>query len=207
MQPIAFIYFDLGNVLLRFSHQRACDQIAAESGLTAKQVWQGLFDSGLQTKYETGSVSSDALYHQFCSETGACLTPEAFWIATSDIFELNLEVMPLVTGLARSGVPLGILSNTCSAHWEFCISRYPFLTEFFSVHVRSDLAQSMKPDPHIYDVAIEEASVGADQIFFVDDKAENVVGAQRAGMNAIVFRSAIELAGSLRDRGVLFPFG
>ena len=36
--PPKFIYFDLGNVLLRFDHELACRQMAAVAGTTPELV-------------------------------------------------------------------------------------------------------------------------------------------------------------------------
>jgi lambda repressor-like predicted transcriptional regulator len=43
MKSPKFIYFDLGNVLLFFDHQRATRKIAELTGLAPELVWQKRF--------------------------------------------------------------------------------------------------------------------------------------------------------------------
>ena len=59
----------------------------------------------------------------------------------------------------------------------------------------------MKPDRAIYDAAIVRAGTSASEVFFVDDRAENVVGAQAAGLDAVQFIDAGQLAVDLRHAG------
>ena len=45
----------------------------------------------------------------------------------------------------------------------------------------------MKPDRAIYDAAIERAGVAAHEVFFTDDRLENVEGARAVGIDAVQF--------------------
>ena len=44
MSKRPFIYFDMGNVLLTFSHELAAKQTAELCGIPEKLAWQILFD-------------------------------------------------------------------------------------------------------------------------------------------------------------------
>ncbi len=204
-----FIYFDLGNVLLTFSHQTACAQLGELVGLPADRIWATLFASGLQNRYEQGALTSQEIYQQFCA---ACFDdpqewpdPAAFHLANSDIFQLHTPVVPIVAHLESAGYPLGILSNTCEAHWDFVSrGRFTIIERLFQVAVLSyDLGVS-KPDRKIYEVAIQRAGVAPGEVFFVDDRIENVEGARAAGLDAVQFTSPQQLAADLRGRGVRF---
>ena len=61
----------------------------------------------------------------------------------------------------------------------------------------------MKPDRAIYEIAAERAGASPSEVFFVDDRAENVVGAKAAGLDAVLFTDAEQLAADLRQRGVV----
>jgi HAD superfamily hydrolase (TIGR01509 family) len=60
----------------------------------------------------------------------------------------------------------------------------------------------MKPDRGIYDTAIERAGVAAHEVFFTDDRPENIAGALAAGIDAVAFTSCDKLIAELRKRGV-----
>src|SRR5690348_16258110 len=118
MSTPKFFYFDLGKVLLDFDHRHACRRVAAISGVSAERVWDVVFASGLELRYEAGAIDDRAFYESFCQAADARPDREAFERAHSDIFSPNIPLWPIVSGLAAAGYRLGILSNTCPAHWR-----------------------------------------------------------------------------------------
>lgn len=200
---IRFVYFDLGNVLLDFSHQQAADQIAALSGMTGKQAFDTLFSDEFQWAYERGAISSHQLHTQFCAITKSQSELEHWLLAASSIFQPKLDVWQIVQDLAASGMPLGILSNTCEGHWDYCLQEYSPLFTHFAIHALSFRLLAMKPEPEIYHRAAKLASVPLQQILFIDDKPENVTGAASLGMDAILFEGSESLRQSLQQRKLL----
>ena len=117
--PIRFIYFDLGNVLLKFDHEIACRQTAELTGLTPARVRQIIFTEDLEERYEGGKISSREFYEIICEESGTQPDYSALHLACSNIFTLNAPIVPIVVQLRAAGYRLGILSNTCDAHWQY----------------------------------------------------------------------------------------
>ena len=201
---IRYLYFDLGKVLMDFDHAIGCQQIAAISGCSAEKVDSILFESGLEDSFETGLLDARQFHEQFCQASGGSPSQEELLAACSDIFSLNVRMMPLIGQLTAVGIPMGILSNTCSAHWEHVFSRYAFLERNFQDYVLSYESKSMKPDQKIYLDAIKVANVDANEIFFIDDKQENVDGAIAAGIDAVLYTTAGQAIVDLQSRGVRF---
>ncbi len=130
---VKFLYFDLGMVLLNFSVERMCRQMAEVAGITPTQVSQIIFDGDLQQRYERGEISSREFYEALLPPAGACPDYDRLASAASDIFELNGSIVPVVAQLRQAGYRLGILSNTCENHWQHCFRRFRLLGETFSV--------------------------------------------------------------------------
>ncbi len=205
MKTPKFIFFDLGNVLLFFEHQLASQQMAAVSNRGEEEVRQFVFESGLQWKYESGDVSSEEFHQMFCQHFDCQPEFDQLLVAASDIFTLNESILPIVNGLKKSEIPIAVLSNTCDAHWRFVTNgQYPVLDRSFDQAILSFEVNSMKPDPEIYQAAIEMAGVAANEIFFVDDKSENVAGAIEAGIDAVLFTDSEKLSADLKLRGLNF---
>jgi len=202
MQKIDFIYFDLGKVILDFDHRIGCESVASLADISAEEVDRALFATWLEVKYETGLVDCEQFHAEFCQSTQSNISIEDLLFAMSDIFTPNLAIFPLLAQLRAANLPIGILSNTCKAHWELVYNRYTILREFFEPLILSYEVQSMKPDPTIYHRAIEMAGCGVGKCFFVDDRQENVDGANAAGMDAVLYRSVPELVQGLVDRGI-----
>lgn len=206
--PPKFIYFDLGNVLLKFSHPRMCRQIADLFGVEAEPVRTLLFDAEqLQNAVESGSLSADAYYQQLCQRFGSQPQREAFERAASDIFEPNHPMVPVITQLVVSRQRIGLLSNINQGHWDWICQRYCGLyPEMFEQLILSYEVGAMKPDAKIFEAAIAQAGVEPGEIFYTDDIAGHVQGAQAAGIDAVQFTSTDQLVGELIARGVAFNY-
>ncbi len=204
--PPTFLYFDLGRVLINFDVRKMLEQVAAASGIGVEKAREVVFDSGLQMKYEAGLIDCREFHDYFRDATGSRCEFGSLRRAASDIFELNYGVIPIVAQLRAARRRMGILSNTCTAHWEHCLQRYPAIIELFDVHALSYRLKAVKPQATIFASAAELAGVDASEIFFVDDMPGHVEAARQAGFDAVVYTSPRQLAADLRERGVTFNY-
>lgn len=203
---LKFLYFDLGKVLVNFSVERMLAQVGAVAGISAETVRTAVFGSGMWRDHEAGRLSDRQFYEAFCEATGSRPEYEALAAAATEIFEFNWAMLPLVSQLRQAGYRLGILSNTCAMHWDYCIKRYRLIAEAFDVYALSYRMGAVKPEAAIFRDAAELAGVRPEEIFFVDDILEHVVGARSVGFDAVQFTSAAALAAELRRRAIRFNY-
>lgn len=203
---VDFLYFDLGKVLIDFSYEIGARRLAELTGRPVPELLAAVFSGTNQIAYETGLVSTSDFARQINTQLGLSLPEEQLVRAASEIFWPNWQIIPLVASLARAGWPLGILSNTCVAHWEYVTSNYRFLRQLFGPVILSYEVKAMKPAEGIYAAAERLAGVPANRIYFVDDRPENVAGAEKFGFRAVVYENAIQTARSLRNLGVHFDY-
>jgi len=201
MRP-AFLYFDLGKVLVDFDMNLMCRQMGEVAGIDPARVWKVVFDGQLQWHYETGRISSTEFYETFCRATDTRPEYEALARAGSDIFELNVSLLPVVAQLQWAGYRMGILSNTCETHWQHCRRRYRMIAEAFPVQTLSYRVGAAKPDAAIFRAAAELAGVDPPEILFIDDTAGHVAGALAVGFDAVQYVSTPQLVSALRQREV-----
>lgn len=202
-----FIYFDLGNVLLRFDRERQFRQMADVAGISPEKVREFFFDSGLYVAYETGDLTTQQVYDEFCSKAGVACDRAELERAANDIFWPNVPMIPVVGALWSAGYRLGILSNTCECHWRFVTDgRFGFLSRYFEPAALSYEVGAMKPDPKIYAAAAEKAGVAPNEVFFTDDLQDNVEGALMAGFDAVLYAGTSGLVDQLRCRGIEFSY-
>jgi putative hydrolase of the HAD superfamily len=205
-----FFYFDMGNVLLHFSHERMAAQMAAVVGCTPQRAWNVLFEADLGIRHEEGKLTEDQFYDEFCRLAGAPNLPAidrtALEQAANDIFWLHTPMVALVGRLHAAGYRLGVLSNTNRGHWRFVTGRFSYLTTMFHVYAMSFEIGVMKPGPRIYEEATRLAGVSPQDIFFTDDRAENVAAAQAAGWDAVPFTTPAALSRELFRRGIVLNF-
>lgn len=193
--------FDLGNVLLHFSHDRMCEQIGALCGRTGPDVRTLLIESGLQWEFERGRVSDV----EFCKGLGTAASHEfeleALKRAGSDIFILNEPMLPILDALKARGHRLVLLSNTSIAHFEFIEREYDVL-ERFDDFVLSFRVGALKPDRAIYEAALAAIQCDPAECFYTDDIAPYVEAAREFGLQAEVFTDHHALLAQLRERGL-----
>ena len=201
---IQFIFFDLGKVLVDFDHRICSENVAQITGLGGNVIHEIIFDSGLQSDYESGKITSTQFVERFNQAAGCEIGESRLLDAVSDIFVLNRSMVPLLTQLRAARFPIGILSNTCQAHWDFIMNRSPLLQKIFDPEkcVLSFKVGAVKPDPDIYEHARQVAGFVPEQIFFCDDLQRNIDGALAASFQAKVFTTPTRLARELIDAGV-----
>lgn len=202
--PPKFIYFDMGNVLLHFSHERQSEQVARVANLLPADIYRLFYEreTGLHWAAERGEAPPAEFHARFCAATGTRPEQSALEQASNDIFWPNVSLAPVVSQLRAAGIRLGVLSNTSQAHWEFCRRQFRIL-EVFEVYALSFEIGVMKPDARIYAESARLAGAAPQEIFFTDDRPDNVAAARQAGWDAVVFESAGQLSGELRRRGIV----
>lgn len=199
----AFVFLDLGNVIVMFDRARAHRQMAGVAGVPVETVQATLAATRLEQRLERGLIDWPGFHAEFSRHVGATPHPALLAKAASDMFALNVEMLPVIAGLERAGIPLGILSNTCGIHWDHLLRRrYAILPGNVTTTVLSHEVATMKPEPAIYAAAAAAAGVAPEEIFFCDDIPAHVEAARACGWDAEVFVSASGLIAALHRRGL-----
>lgn len=97
-------------------------------------------------------------------------------------------MQPLLERLKAHGLRLFGLTNWSSEVYKV-IDRYPIF-QLLDGRVISSEEHIIKPDRDIYLRLCDRYALNPAECLFVDDKAVNVEGARRAGMDAVVFTTA-----------------
>lgn len=199
----AFVFLDLGNVIVSFDRRRAHRQMADVAGVPPDAVQAALAASDLERRLERGNVGWQEFHAEFSRRTGTTSDPARLAHAASDMFALNVGMLPVIAGLERARIPIGILSNTCAVHWEHLLAkRYAVLPGNFAATVLSHEVAAVKPEPAIYAAASETIGLDPERIFFCDDIPAHVEAARACGWDAEVFESAAGLIDALHRRGL-----
>ncbi|EMI42360.1 HAD family hydrolase [Rhodopirellula sp. SWK7] len=217
---IRFVYFDLGNVLVAFDRRLACQNVANLFAGDASHVDNFLNIQGLQNKLESGQINEPDFAATVRQQMRAAAADgvdttafdnvgdEAILTAISDMFTPIESMRDVLRAVRQTGMPIGILSNTCNAHWSWVNSQaYSVLEGPFEVCVVSHEVQSMKPDRLIYETAADHAgkiaNASPETILFLDDREENVLAAREHGWHAEVCLGGEEAEQVLLEYGVL----
>jgi glucose-1-phosphatase len=194
-------FFDIGNVLLRFSMRRILRRFAWAVGrrplVVAKYLWQ----SPLGDLVERGEIGGDQLYALFREELGYEGSFAQFRLLWCDHFTLDRGAHALLDKVRRR-VPTYLLSNTNALHFDFIRERYAF-PKLVKGAILSHELGLRKPEPGIYRAALKMSGTQARETLFVDDLEANVEGARKLGFVAVRFKDADGLRRRLAELGLL----
>lgn len=96
------------------------------------------------------------------------------------------EVWEIAARFKRDGGRTAMLSN-CGPEVIDRMRAQREVARYFDALVISWEVGSLKPEPAIYRTALERLGVAAGEALFVDDRPENVAGAEAVGMHALLF--------------------
>ena len=196
------LIFDLGKVIVPFDFNRAWVQMEARYGLTPAEIRSRLTGTGLYDAFEAGSIEPREFVAQMCRHLEIDISYEDFCPVWTSIFLPETLLSDSFLAALASRYRLVLLSNTNVIHFEMIRATYPLLRHFHAF-VLSYLLGELKPAPGIYREAIRVAECKAEECFFTDDIQENVDGAIREGIDAVLFVSAEQLEAELRSRGLI----
>lgn len=117
---------------------------------------------------------------------------------------LKRDVCDLLGMVRKKGLRIIALSNMPEYTWRLLERKYG-LAGMFDNAVLSYRHSIIKPDPAIFDIALETAGVPAKESLFVDDREENVEVAAGKGIESILFISGDQLKRELTGNGLLTP--
>jgi len=111
-------------------------------------------------------------------------------------------MIELVDELAAAGVPLYAITNFSHEFFPRFKATAPVFRHFLDIVVSGD-EQLVKPDPRIFDLAMQRFSLGPGEALFIDDRADNVTASEAAGFVGHVFTTAESLRQRLVGFGLL----
>ncbi len=107
------------------------------------------------------------------------------WFRADRFDRVFPDVVPALAALRRMGLRLGVISNF-SGSLENLLGRLG-LRDYFEFVIVSSLVGFAKPDPRIFDLAVQQAGAPRDRILYVGDHlGDDVEGARGAGLDAVL---------------------
>jgi 2-haloacid dehalogenase len=191
------VVFDVGNVLFswdpRFLYERLIDDDRALAAFLEEVVtheWHFQHDAGRPFAETSAELIAKHPQHRALIELWGPRFNESLGPAIDGM-------IPLVDELASRGVPLFAITNFSHEFWgPFRATQSVF--DHFRDIVVSGTERLVKPHREIYELALKRFGMTADKLIFIDDRAENVAGAEAVGMQGHLFRDAETLRAELK---------
>ncbi len=191
--------FDYGGVLVH--HQTAGDQakMAAIASVPQEKFTESYWSDRLG--YDKGLVTNVEYWNDIAQKCGVTFNAQQI----DDLSELDTEswmrfdqpMWDWIDELRRVGKRVAMLSNMPRELGEALKSRTDRLRSFDHVTLSYEV-RSAKPEAVIYEECMEGIGTAPEQTLFLDDRIENVQGAEMLGIRAMQFTSRDEVLLRLR---------
>jgi len=195
------IIFDLGKVLIYFDFKRGYRALEGFCPYSAAEIPKRIAATNLVERFETGLVEPRDFVEQFSSILDLHLDYEHFCRIWSCIFTECLVPEDMLKGLAAR-YRLVLLSNTNALHFAMIRETYGHLLRHFHDMILSYEVRAMKPQPEIFQAAVERAGCPPEECFYTDDIGAYVDAARQLGIDAVQFQSREQLERELLRRGI-----
>lgn len=200
MRNIQTIIFDLGGVYFTNGTRKAIDTISSRWNLDDVIVGE-VFKGELGSKYRKGEIS----YIEFWKQTKEILKIDATIEELSEIWLSGYVpiqgTIDLIKELKDKGYEILYLSDNVQERIDYLEGKYHFL-QYFKSGVFSHIVGVRKPNPKIYQLALEESSNPAENCVYIDDKYKFLEEAEKLGMATIQFINPDETRMKLRELGI-----
>jgi putative hydrolase of the HAD superfamily len=197
---IQAVVFDYGGVLCHPPATSDIDRLALTFGLPRDKFWR--MYGRLRGPYDRGAIGAGEYWRTMAQCAGVLLSePELKALHARDLAMwsgYDNSMISLAGELRQSGIKTGILSNMLADMLEKLRAEAAWLS-LFDVQVYSCELGLVKPEEEIYARLVAEMGVDASRTLFVDDFAPNVEAARRAGLQAVVFESELQVRSYLAE--------
>lgn len=184
------IIFDIGNVLVEFRPEKVFLEIGVSpekiEGLANATVYSPLWpelDRGIMREEDVFQKMKEAS-PEYAKEIG--LISEKAIEELVHCFDYSADWLK---GLQERGYKVFLLSNYPKSFFELHSKKHFSFLPYIDGKVVSAYVNLIKPDIRIYETLLNKYNLKPEECVFLDDREENVEGAEKAGIHGIQFLS------------------
>jgi HAD superfamily hydrolase (TIGR01509 family) len=194
---------DLGKVILHFDNHIFFRKMARYCPYSARDIAGRVhWHKDLIEFFDSGKMEPQDFYHEVRLRLDAEIDQKTFFQIYSDIFSLDRPVLNILKKL-KDRYRMVLLSNTDIERFGFVKRKFPEIL-IFDEYVLSFEVGCLKPNPEIYKAALTKAHARPGESVFIDDLKENIDGAAKMGIRAILFEPQTDLQAELKKMGISF---
>ena len=212
------VFLDVGNVLIRYQEDQGlyhlagmlsrtngrlldAEEIATAMKTARTEAWPAAGVADLEDHVIEQAFRA-SLRHQdiVLAKDGG----KALFHALTDCFSPIPERLALLAQLQQTGVFVALVTDTVSWHWRTLIRIFPILANVPSIRSYA-VGQRKEQGAGIYRITIEQLGIPANQVgnlVMVDDRADNLPGAEELGIKGLHVQPDDDLAVILEAEGV-----
>lgn len=204
------IIFDYGKVLVGpidpEAFARNQETLAQDYGFaTGQDLWHHIYISDAWEQAKRGHITYDALWADRLEPLGIRddAGRTAFKHRLFEYWDIFPSMRGVLRGLKDRGYRLAVLSNSARQGFREYLEVRRGFADLFDCAISSAEVGYAKPEPEIYQIALDCLGVEALHTLFVDDLPRNTTAAAKLGIPTIVFSGPDALVVELKKRTIL----
>lgn len=198
---IKTLFFDLGNVLIDFNHDKMWKNISKVCHTPIEEIKKIILENHLWRKYEVGLLEKNSFLEELEKHLKTSLDKKKFIDAASDIFIENKKMVALLKKLHEIPFEIFLISNTCDIHFEHIKKKFPIF-DLFNGLILSYEVSMRKPSTDIFAYALAKTSSRPEECLFIDDLIEHIDVASSLGIKTHHFKNIKTLKTDLKKMGI-----
>ena len=196
------IFFDLGDVLINNSFERVLTEVAKNLNLGYEDINQ--FNNAYKEKLMIGEVSIKEISQIMKKRFNLSLTIEEIYDVWGKSYQtvrvVNDELYKIVDELKKKYI-VGMISNIYDLMAK--LDRERGVLDVFDPCILSCEVGLQKPDKDIFELALKEADLNADECVFIDNREGHLINPKGLGFEVILFKNNEETIEKLKKLGCL----
>jgi epoxide hydrolase-like predicted phosphatase len=190
------VFFDFGGVIMRTEYQAPRQHLAERLNMEYDDLVRLVFESETSRKASIGAATAEEHWTALMKRlkrpvSDTQMIRDEFF--AGDI--LDRELIQLIRTL-RGKYKTGLISNAWDDLHQYIVKE-KFDDAFDSITVSAEVGV-VKPEAKIYQVALDQFKIQANEAVFVDDFAVNIEGCEKVGMQGILFKDPEEVKQKLK---------
>lgn len=181
------VIFDFGGVVAIRDRKLVTDYIHATLGTDAAKDFE-------KDKLYVAISQGQEFWENYAKQHDATL-PEEWMVGLKETVGQFVRYTPgmeeLISELKSQGYRIALLSTTTEVRSDY-FRKLGFYKPFDPIVLSWEVGVR-KPEPKIYEVMLEKLQLPAKDCIFIDNRAENVAGANKLGIHGILFKSTPQL--------------
>ena len=187
---IRAIFFDFGGVIMRTEYQSPRQKLAERFNMDYDEIDKAVFGSDSARRASLGEITEEKHWAEIAKRFKQ---PASEMQAFRDMFfggdVIDRSLVETIRSL-RGNFHTGLISNAWSGLRDF-ITKENVIDVFETVVISAEVGV-VKPSAGIYELALKQANVKADEAVFVDDMPVNIEACEKVGMRGILFNDPQE---------------
>lgn len=176
--PRKVFLFDIGRVLLDFDFESSLSGLIPSTAKNPEDRIKHVLSK--KDILEAGLVSPEYFARWALAVLESHITIAQFYHAWQQIFTVNEPMWQCVRRLACDGHRLILISNINAIHCPWIFDTYPDFSCFESTILSFNIGM-LKPQPEIFQYAIDTYELPVESVIYVDDAPQNIITGRKFG--------------------------